>query len=77
MAYKLLDAAQERWHRFNSHELVTDVLASTKYKNKIQITDEENNDNEMTEKKLTAQRSLTTPPTTSDNCSLKGLVGWL
>jgi DNA-binding CsgD family transcriptional regulator len=24
MAYKLLDAAQERWRRFNGHELVTD-----------------------------------------------------
>ncbi|MHB1569973.1 MAG: IS256 family transposase [Solirubrobacteraceae bacterium] len=27
MAYKLLDAAQQRWRRFNGHELVTDVLA--------------------------------------------------
>jgi len=27
MAYKLLDAAQGRWRRFNGHELVTDVLA--------------------------------------------------
>src|SRR3954451_24101222 len=27
MAYKLLDAAQERWRRFNGHELVADVLA--------------------------------------------------
>ena len=26
MAYKLLDAAQEHWRRFNGHELVTDVL---------------------------------------------------
>jgi hypothetical protein len=27
MAYKLLDAAQERWRRFNGHELIGDVLA--------------------------------------------------
>ena len=26
MAYKLLDAAQERWRRFNGHEVVADVL---------------------------------------------------
>jgi putative transposase len=26
MAYKLLDAASERWRRFNGHELITDVL---------------------------------------------------
>jgi putative transposase len=26
MAYKLLDAAQERWRRFNGHELVAEVL---------------------------------------------------
>jgi hypothetical protein len=32
MAYKLLDAAQERWRRFNGHEPVADVLAGAKYK---------------------------------------------
>ena len=32
MAYKLLDAAQERWRRFNGHELVADVLAGAKFK---------------------------------------------
>ncbi len=41
MAYKLLDAAQERWRRFNSHELVTDVLDSVKFKNGIKVTDDE------------------------------------
>jgi len=41
MAYKLLDAAQERWRRFNGHELVADVLAGTKYKDGIQVTDDE------------------------------------
>jgi hypothetical protein len=28
MAYKLLDAAQQRWRRFNGPELVADVLAA-------------------------------------------------
>ncbi len=39
MAYKLLDAAQERWRRFNGHELVTDVLEDVKFKDGIKITD--------------------------------------
>jgi hypothetical protein len=30
MAYKLLESAQERWRRFNGHELVADVLAGVK-----------------------------------------------
>ncbi len=41
MAYKLLDAAQERWRRFNGHELVTDVLAGATFKDGIRVTDEE------------------------------------
>jgi putative transposase len=41
MAYKLLDAAQERWRRFNGHELVTDVLDGVKFKDGIKITDDE------------------------------------
>jgi putative transposase len=41
MAYKLLDTAQERWRRFNGHELVTDVLEDVKFKNGIKITDDE------------------------------------
>ncbi len=32
MAYKLLDAAQQRWRRFNGHELVADVLAGAQFK---------------------------------------------
>lgn len=48
MAYKLLDAAQERWRRFNGHELVTDVLAGAKFKDGIRVTDDDNDDNEMT-----------------------------
>jgi transposase-like protein len=41
MAYKLLDAAQERWRRFNGHELVTDVLDGVKFKDGIKVTDDE------------------------------------
>jgi transposase-like protein len=41
MAYKLLDAAQERWRRVNGHELVGDVLDGAKFKDGIKITDDE------------------------------------
>ena len=41
MAYKLLDAAQERWRRFNGHELVTDVLDGVTFKDGIRVTDDE------------------------------------
>jgi hypothetical protein len=54
MAYKLLDSAQHRWRRFNGHELVPDVLAGTKYKDGIPVTEEENGDNEMTDEKVAA-----------------------
>ncbi len=54
MAYKLLDAAQERWRRFNGHELVADVLDDVKFKDGIRVTDDDNHDNEMTEEKVAA-----------------------
>jgi transposase-like protein len=41
MAYKLLDAAQERWRRFNGHELVSDVLAGAQFKDGIRVTDDD------------------------------------
>jgi putative transposase len=41
MAYKLLDAAQERWRRLNGHELVTDVLDGVKFKDGIKASDED------------------------------------
>jgi putative transposase len=41
MAYKLLDAAQDRWRRFNGHELVADVLAGATFKDGIRVTDEQ------------------------------------
>jgi hypothetical protein len=44
MAYKLLDAPQERWRRFNGHELVADVLAGATFKDGIRVTDDTNHD---------------------------------
>ena len=41
MAYKLLDAAQERWRRLNGHEFVSDVLDGAKFKDGVKITDDE------------------------------------
>jgi putative transposase len=41
MAYKLLDAAQGRWRRFNGHELVTDVLDGVKFNDGIKVTEDE------------------------------------
>jgi transposase-like protein len=52
MAYKLLDAAQERWRRFNGHERVADVLAGATFKDGVKATD--NDDDEMTGEKVAA-----------------------
>ena len=41
MAYKLLDAAQQRWRRINGHELVTDVLDGARFKDGVKVTDDE------------------------------------
>jgi putative transposase len=54
MAYKLLDAAQERWRRFNGHELVADVLAGAEFKDGERVTDHDSNENETTEEKVAA-----------------------
>lgn len=54
MAYKLLHSAQERWRRFRGHELVADVLAGTKFKDGIPVTDDQNNDNQTTDEKVAA-----------------------
>jgi transposase-like protein len=40
MAFKLLDAAQGRWRRFNGHELVVDVLNDVQFKDGIKVTDD-------------------------------------
>ena len=54
MAYKLLDAAQDRWRRFNGHELVGDVLDGVKFNDGIKITDDNNHDDDRTEEKVAA-----------------------
>ena len=56
MAYKLLDAAQQRWRRFNGPERVADVLAGATYKDGILVTDDINND-QMTDEKVAARAS--------------------
>jgi putative transposase len=45
MAYKLLDAAQQRWRRFNGHELIADVLADATFKDGERVIDHDNNNN--------------------------------
>lgn len=42
MAYKLLAAAQERWRRFNGHELIAEVLDGATFKDGVKITDDQN-----------------------------------
>jgi hypothetical protein len=37
MAYKLLDAAQDRWRKVNSPELVVQVRAGIEFKDGIQV----------------------------------------
>jgi putative transposase len=54
MAYKLLDAAQERWRRFNGHELVADVLAGAKFKDGERVNDDDTNEDEMTDGQVAA-----------------------
>jgi len=53
MAYKLLESAQERWRRFNGHELVADVLDGVKFKDGIKAT-EDNHDDGMTDERVAA-----------------------
>jgi transposase-like protein len=54
MAYKLLDAAQQRWRRFNGHELVADVLAGPNYKDGIRVTDDDTHNDQETNEKVAA-----------------------
>jgi putative transposase len=46
MAFKLLKAAEDRWRRFNGHELVVDVLAGATFKDGIRVPDEHQNQQE-------------------------------
>jgi transposase-like protein len=54
MAFKLLKTAEERWRRFNGHELVADVLADVKFKDGIRVTDDTTHDDHMTDEKVAA-----------------------
>jgi transposase-like protein len=54
MAYKLLDVAQERWRRFNGHELVADVLNDVKFKDGIRVTEDDTHDPDTTHEKVAA-----------------------
>ena len=47
MAFKLLKTAEERWRRFNGHELVADVLAGHTYKDGIRVADENPHDEKV------------------------------
>ena len=42
IAHKLLDGAQDRWRRFNGHELIADVLNRATFKDGVKVTDDEN-----------------------------------
>jgi transposase-like protein len=54
MAYKLLATAQERWRRFNGHELVADVLDGATFKDGIRVTDDDNHYDGKTDEKVAA-----------------------
>ena len=47
MAYKLLDAAQERWRALTGHELVTEVLAGVEFKDGERAVREEDTQEEV------------------------------
>ncbi len=44
MAYKLLDAAQDRWRMINGAELVNELLDGTTFKDGIKVTDDQTTD---------------------------------
>ncbi len=54
MAYKLLDAAQERWRRFNGHELVADVLDDVRFRDGKRVTDDDTNEDKVTDERVAA-----------------------
>ena len=41
MAYKLLASAQERWRRFNGHQLVAELLDGAQFKDGVKVTEGE------------------------------------
>jgi len=52
MAYKLLDAAQARWRRFNGHELIADVLAGVTFKDGERVAEQDNDINDKIDEKV-------------------------
>lgn len=54
MAYKLLATAQERWRRFNGDDLVADVRDGVRFKDGIRVTDDDNQDDGMTDEEVAA-----------------------
>ena len=54
MAYKPLATAQERWRRFNGDHLVADVLDGVTFKDGIRVTDDDNDDDGMSDEKVAA-----------------------
>ncbi len=43
-AYKLLDAAQERWRAFTGHELVAEVLAGVEFKDGRKVVNQDDDE---------------------------------
>lgn len=41
MAFKLLQSAQNGWHRINGYELLADIIAGTEFKDGIKITEDQ------------------------------------
>ena len=41
MTHKLLDAAQDRWRRFDGDELVAGVLAGVRFRDGMKATDDD------------------------------------
>ncbi len=41
MAYKLLITAQERWRRFNGHDLITEARDGARFKDGVKVSDDE------------------------------------
>jgi hypothetical protein len=68
MAFKLLKTAEERWRRFNGHELVADVLAGAPFKDGIRVPDQH-----RTQERGGRRLTVFTPTsaTTLDNCSIE------
>jgi putative transposase len=56
MAYKLLDAAQERWRRLNGHALVADVLDGATFKDGVLVTDDDTEQTNTHDTEETAEK---------------------